>query len=171
MKQLALFLFLALTLTSMAQEKNMTDFKVEIKDVEDIHMVYYEYTGPYQKSFNDFGNLMAYLGKNNIPLGAYSLGIFYDDPATVPENELRSEAGYSVQKAVNVTEGYKFKTIPASKALSVRYNSVEEIMLAYGALSEYIAEHKIKTKPFSLEIYHSYEKNYLDAEILFLVEE
>jgi effector-binding domain-containing protein len=172
------FLFIVmlymLGLALNAQEKSASckaKFNVEIKEIEEIHMVYYEFTGPYMNSFNDFNKLMGYLKTNKVPMGPHALGIFYDDPSQVPEDQLRSEAGYMVQGKVKTGEGFLFKTIPAGKAVSVKYTSMEDIMKAYEAIGKYIGENGIKVKPFSIEIYHSTDPSVIDAEILFLIEE
>lgn len=163
-----------LKITLMAQENVTTSenkFTVTVKDVQEINMVYYEFTGPYEQSFNNFGQLMAYIQQNNIPMGASSLGIYYDDPAIVSADKLRSEIGISVSKKVETTGDYKFKTIAAGKAVSVKYYSMNEIMQAYEAISKYIMDNGLKTVPYSLELYYSADPNVIDAEILFLIAE
>jgi effector-binding domain-containing protein len=173
-KSILLIFSTFLTVIAMTQEtqvKKAKDFKVEIKELDDIHMVYYEFTGPYQDCFNDFGKLMEYIQTNQLPMGAYSLGLFYDDPENVPAEKLRSEPGYMVQGPVKGNDDFKYKKIPATKAVSVRYKSMEEIMPAYEAISKYIAENSLKTEPYSMEIYYSYDPNTVDAEILFLMKD
>jgi effector-binding domain-containing protein len=134
-------------------------------------MVYYEFTGPYEQSFNEFGQLMSYIQQNNIPMGPYSLGIYYDDPATVSADKLRSEIGFAVSQKAEPTGKYKFKTIPAGKAVATKYSSMAEIMPAYEKISKYIMDNGIKTAPYAIEIYYGSDPNVIDAEILFLITE
>jgi effector-binding domain-containing protein len=148
-----------------------TEFKIEIREMDEIHMVYYNYTGSYQHCFDDFPKLMAYIQQNNIPMGKYSLGLFYDDPDTVPEEKLRSEPGYMVQGPVKTSGIYKYKKIPASKVVSTRYKSMDQIMPAYAAIGKYIAENKLETQEHSMEIYYSYDETTVDAEIVFFLKE
>lgn len=158
----------------MAQEtaiKTEKDFKIEIRKIDDIHMVYYEFMGPYQNCFNDFPKLMEYIQKNQLPMGPYSLGLFYDDPEEVPAEKLRSEPGFMVQGPVKVGDGFKYKKIPATKAVTTRYKSMEEIMPAYAAISNYIMENKLSTAEYSMEIYYSYDEKNVDAEIIFLLKD
>jgi DNA gyrase inhibitor GyrI len=154
-----------------AQENNdaTNKFQVCIKDVPEMNIIYYSFTGPYDQSFNDFGNLMAYIQQNKIPMGAHALGIFYDDPSSVSADKLRSEAGFMITKKVEVSGNYKFKTLPAGKAVSVRYKSMNDIMMAYQAIGKYIAEKGIKTEPYSFEIYYSSDPTVIDAEILMFI--
>lgn len=158
----------------MAQEttiKTEKDFKIEIRKIDEIHMVYYEFTGAYQDCFNDFPKLMEYMQKNQLPMGPYSLGLFYDDPENVPEEKLRSEAGFMVQRPVTVGNGFKYKKLPARKAVTTRYKSMEEIMPAYAAISNYIIKNKISTEDFSMELYYSYDEKEVDAEIVFFLKD
>ena len=154
-----------------AQEQNdaSNKFQVSIKEVPEMSIVYYSFTGPYEQSFNDFGKLMAYIQQNKIPMGAHALGIFYDDPSTVSADKLRSEAGYMVSKKVEVSGNYKFKTLPAGKAVSVRYKSMNDIMTAYQTIGKYIGENGIETEPYSIEIYYSSDPSVIDAEILMMI--
>lgn len=163
-----------LTLLTMAQEtkvKTANDFKVEIRELDDIHMVYYDFVGPYQECFNDFGKLMEYIQAEQIPMGPYSLGLYFDDPETVSADKLRSQPGFMVQEPIKVSDVFKYKKIPSCKVVSTRYKSMDEIIPAYEAISKYIEENEIQTESFSMEIYYSYDPNVVDAEILFLIKD
>lgn len=174
MKTNIAFLIIATFLTQliMAQEtkvKTKEDFKVEIRELDDIHMVYYEYKGSYHKAFDDFGKLMEYIQKEQLPVGAHALAVYYDDPNIVAEEKLRSEPGYMVQGPVEVSDGFKYKKISGAKAVCSHYNSMEEIVLAYEAIGEYIAKENLQTQEFALEIYYNLEPETYDGEILFLI--
>ncbi len=140
--------------------------QVEVKDIPEIQMVYYEFKGPYMQSFSKFTALMDFIKNNNIPLGEHALGIFYDDPMAVPEDQLKSEAGFMVKSIVEPKEGFLYRKIPACKAVAIRYKSYDEIMPAYQAISKYISEKNLKTAPYSIEVYYSSDPSVVDAEIL-----
>jgi effector-binding domain-containing protein len=163
--------FLASSIDGISQEKD-TKFDISIRKVEEIHMVYYDFTGPYDKSFTDFGQLMAFVQKENIEMGPFSLGIFYDDPAVVDKTKLRSKIGIAVtSNAEFKSEKFNYKKIPAGKAITVRYKSMEDIMPAYTAISEYIASNNLKTENYSVELYYGNDPNSIDAEILFYIKD
>lgn len=168
-----LTVLIALTAINLkAQNKEtMKEFDVQIRNVDEIQMIYYSFTGSYMQSFNDFPKLMAHISQNNLPMGPYSLGVYYDDPEKVPENKLRSEVGYMVTDQVKESGVYKYKKIPAGKAVSVRYKSMEDIYPAYDALAAYIEKKGLNTEEFSLEIYYSNDPNVVDAEILMMIRE
>ncbi len=157
--------------TAQTNQPVASKFDVTVRDVAPINMVYYPFTGPYERSFDQFGNLMAYLQQNKIALGGQSLGIYYDDPATVSADKLRCDVGMMVAKKADVSGNYKFKALPAGKAVSVRYHSMDEIMPAYQAISQYIAEKGLKTEPYSIEIYYSADPTVVDAEILMMIKQ
>lgn len=142
-----------------------TDVKVKVKDMQEMHVVYYEFIGAYDQAFNDFPKLMGYIQSQKLPMGPYSLGIFLDDPQQVPASELRSEVGFMLTGPVETTGDYKYKKVPGGKAVTAKYNSMEEIMPAYEAIGKYIAENNLKTAPFSIELYYSYDEKNIDAEI------
>jgi len=163
-------IIISLQLGIMAQnpetEKSM---EPTIRKVDKIQLIYYNHTGPYQQAFSNFGQLMGYIQQNQLPIGPNSIGIYYDDPETVPENELRSEVGFMLMKPVEGSDNFKYKEIPAGKAVSIRYTSWEEISPAYEAIGKYIAENNINTVPYSVEIYYSSDPSVVDSEILFFL--
>lgn len=172
MKKVLFIIASCIAISIVAQDStniSAKNFEIKIRDVNEIHMLYYEFTGPYDQSFNNFGKLMEYINKNQLPMGPYSLGIFYDDPEKVSADKLRSDIGYMLAGKVEPTEDYKYKYIPACKAVSVKYKSMEEIMSAYQAISKYIMNNKLKTQPYSIEIYNSFDPGTIDTEILFLI--
>ena len=163
---LVLILIISTMTTKASEPTTKPSFDVKIRTVEPFEMLYYEYTGPYEQSFNDFENLMAYIQQKGIAMGPYSVGLFYDDPQEVPAENLRSEPGIMVQKNFAPEEPYKCKTVDGGKAVTVKYHSMEEIMPAYQAIAEYIEANKLETKDYSLEIYYSFDPNTIDTEIV-----
>jgi len=153
------------TLNAQTQEKKNT-MEPTIRDVNEMHLMYYEFTGPYEECFTDFGKLMQYIQTNSVAMGPYSIGVYYDDPEVVPVNELRSEVGYLTNKVEKGNKVYKTKTLPAGKAVSLKYNSMDDIYPAYGALAAYIAENNLETESYSVEVYYSNDPSVIDAEIL-----
>ncbi len=159
-------------LTNMAQEKpscaekTKNSFEVTVKTIDDIHMIYYKFKGPYMNSFNDFGKLMEYVQANNVPVAQNTLGVYYDDPEQVPEDQLRSEVGYILTDKTEETGNYKYKKIDGCKALSVWYYSMDEIMPAYEAIGKYAEENDVEIEGYSIEIYHGFDPEEIKAEIL-----
>lgn len=161
-----------LVATNGIGQENDSKFEITIRKVEKIQMVYYDFTGPYDKSFSEFGQLMTFVQKEKIQMGQFSLGIFYDDPAVVDKAKLRSKIGIAVASNPEFkSEKFNYKKIPAGKAVTVRYKSMEDIMPAYEAISDYIMKNNLKTEDYSVELYYGNDPNTIDAEILFYVKE
>ena len=174
MKTRTLFtVFMATVCISLSAQtkENLKEFDVKIREMEEIQMIYYSFIGPYMQSYDDFPKLMAHIQQNGISMGPYSLGVYYDDPEKVPENELRSEIGFMVSEKATETKNYKYKKIPAGTAVSVKYKSMEEIYPAYKAIAAYIEKEGLKTEGFSVEIYYSMDPHIVDTEILMLLKE
>jgi effector-binding domain-containing protein len=158
-------LSLTLIILSTMNAQTQPQVEVKVKKMDEIHLVCYAFTGPYQQSFNDFPKLMGYIQSKKLPMGPYSLGIYYDDPQQVPADQLKSEVGFMVTKKADVETPYKYKKLEGVKAVTAKYTSMEGIMPAYQAIAAYVAENKLKTAPYSVEIYYSYDETNVDAEI------
>ena len=143
MKKFFLFIMILFAIGFAIQGGTQEKFPVTEKDVAGFHIVYYEFTGPYQKAFEQFGPFMAYLRQNGIETGPYSVGIYLDNPQmTAPEN-LRSEIGFMVKKEVKTSGIYKYKKVEGFKAISTWYHSMDEIQGAWNALGAYLMKNSL----------------------------
>lgn len=158
------------SISNVSGQDDTEKFKVTIRDVDKIQMVYYEFTGPYEQSFSEFGQLMSFVKENNLAMDKFSLGIFKDDPEFTPADKLRSEIGLAItsKTKIDLTK-YKYKEIPAGKAVTVKYKSMDEIMPAYKAIEDYIKSNNIKTENFSVELYFGQDPADMVSEILFYI--
>jgi DNA gyrase inhibitor GyrI len=145
-------------------------FKVTVRDVDKIKMVYYEFTGPYDQSFSEFAQLISFAKENKLTMDKFSLGIFKDDPELTPADKLRSEIGLAITSKAKVDLAkYKYKELPAGKAVTVKYKGMDEIMPAYEAIAEYIKTNNIKTENYSVELYFGQDPDQMVSEILFYI--
>ena len=164
-----LFLIMALSATLLCQTKKTKKMEVKIRNVESFEIIYYEFTGSYKDAFSEYEHLMNFVKENNVTMGPYYVGVYFDNPEEVPENELKSWPGHMVSGKFKENETYKYKKYKACKAVSVTYNTMEEIMLAYAALGKYVQENNIDTEPYSIEVYKSEDPKNMDAEILMFI--
>ncbi|OGS22945.1 MAG: hypothetical protein A2252_07650 [Elusimicrobia bacterium RIFOXYA2_FULL_39_19] len=86
--------------------------KIEFKaqDVGAMTMVYTEHIGPYNKIGPKFEIVKKYLDDNKIAY-TYGIGEYLDNPAKVRQEELRSYAGYLVDKPIKTAEPIRVKKI------------------------------------------------------------
>ncbi len=143
-------------------------FKAETRKIEPFQYVYYEYRGSYMNAFTAFPQLSEYVDAENIETDLYSLGVFYDDPSLVTENDLRSEIGIMIKQKIKDGQ-YKCKKVDGFKAAVIRYNNMDEIENAYAALTKYMKEKNLTPVGPAYEFYYSFDENNFDAEILFPV--
>jgi len=113
-------------------------FPVKKKKVDGFTILYYEFTGPYQKAFDPFTEFMAFLKKNKIETGKYYVGIYLDSPQMTAPEKLRSEIGVMVKGKIADTGKYKIKKVDGFTAISTWYHSMDEIQEAWNALGRHL---------------------------------
>tara|TARA_E500000318_G_scaffold17908_1_gene18443 strand:+ start:5566 stop:6477 length:912 start_codon:yes stop_codon:yes gene_type:complete len=95
--------------------------RVEIKDVKPDPIIAWRHVGPYYEVGASFGALHGWLGKHALyPHVTGSFGLSYDDPASVPEAELRYDACVSVREGAPIPaealpENARADTLPAGR--------------------------------------------------------
>ncbi|RQR31676.1 GyrI-like domain-containing protein [Burkholderia sp. Bp9142] len=74
-------------------EEDMVKHEVEIRRLPELHGYAVAHTGAYLKVGDAFGQIGAWVAQHGlIGPGAKMIGIFYDDPDTTPEAQLRAKA-------------------------------------------------------------------------------
>lgn len=136
-------------------------------------MAYVSYTG----SYSSIGPVMAAVEKTlaneNIKV-TQGIGIYYDDPAATPVNELKSEIGMVVDPvSVNLLaplEGkYLVKTLPQAKSVVATFplKNILSYFIApmkiYPIMNAYMSGHNINMNVPRIEIYDQNTK-----EIIFI---
>ena len=84
-------------IAELDQERNPTMYQVETITVPGVRVAAIRHRGDYQLTGRAFERLMAVAATTGLlTLDTRSVGVFYDDPASVPEAELRSAACITV---------------------------------------------------------------------------
>lgn len=94
------------------------DYRVEIARFEGVRLAALEHRGDYQEIGNTFARLQIGFAANGISFSR-SFGIYFDDPESVPEKELRAEAGLVTDAAIPAGQGIREIKIPAMLCASV----------------------------------------------------
>ncbi|OGD72371.1 MAG: hypothetical protein A2Y64_00015 [Candidatus Coatesbacteria bacterium RBG_13_66_14] len=83
-------------------------------------------------------------------------GLFFDDPALVSPEELRSEVCFPVAADVKPPKGYAYKVTEPCKAVMTTFKGefTEENMPDYDALFKYVAEQGLLVAGPVIEVYH-----------------
>jgi len=97
-------------------------FNVEELELDEIHLAGYSHKGDYMKNASAFDKLIMNAASQNL-LNEYSriFGIYYDDPKSVDEDQLRSMACLSVDKSQTVENDMQRFVIPAGKYVSILF--------------------------------------------------
>ncbi|GLS04467.1 AraC family transcriptional regulator [Chitiniphilus shinanonensis] len=102
------------------QESNM--YPVTIRECPAFHIVALAHQGNYMKIGEAFDKLMLKCRSEGwLDESTRWLGFYYDDPATTPENELRSHAAASVSHTIMVEPPFEAMTIPAARCAVLRH--------------------------------------------------
>jgi AraC family transcriptional regulator len=87
------------------------NYRVEIAPFEGARLAAIAHHGDYQKIGNSFAKVQIFLIAHGMPLGR-SFGIYFDDPESVAEKELRAEAGLVIDNKIPPHEKIREVKIP-----------------------------------------------------------
>jgi len=122
--------------------------------------------GPFQEAIpRGFQKLFAWLGAQNLqPLGQ-SLGIFHDDPAKVPAEQLRSELCVPVAPQAQGSGEIQVKELAEFQAATTVYQGESNIRPAYNQLYEWLHAQGYRDAGPVYEMYLSMPGEELRAEV------
>ena len=83
---------------------------ISISEKGPYYFVYLEHQGPYYLVMNKIDQVEKYLVDDKIEF-LQAAGIYFDDPAQIPESDLKSYGGFLISDSVSVKEPYKFQKI------------------------------------------------------------
>jgi hypothetical protein len=132
------------------------------KDSEKIVLIYEPFTGPYEKTKEAFLKVESYLKKEGLS-SKKAAGIYYDNPAQVPSEKLRSECGFIINEKdyarLDALKGkYNIRTIEKGSFLYAEFPYKNVLSFMIGPMKVYPAfSNKIKENnnipTYSIEIY------------------
>jgi AraC family transcriptional regulator len=93
-------------------------YRVEIAPFAGARLAAIEHHGDYQKIGNSFAKVQIFFTANGLPFSR-SFGIYFDDPESIPENNLRAEAGLMTEAKLPAHAKIREVKIPAMLCASV----------------------------------------------------
>ena len=107
---------------------------VTIKDQPELRVAGIRHIGPYHEIGREFGKLGTIAGPAIKP-GMMMVGVFYDDPATTPPDQLRSDAAITLPDGASAPNGLIEHRLPAGRyATTVHVGPYEGLPDAWARL-------------------------------------
>lgn len=95
---------------------------VTVKDFEGVHLAALPHRGNYLEIGNAFGQLGVWASTHGLfDRPRRMIGVYFDDPATVPVSELCSEAGLEVDPATPLGQGMTMRELPPGRIATILY--------------------------------------------------
>ena len=135
-----------------------TTMKLEIKDLPRRRLAYLEHSGPYYQIGSTFERLAQIARAGGLLPGAFenAIGMYFDDPTTVPEPELRSWAGLIVADEARLPHGLTEGWLEGGcYAVGVHMGSYETMFSSWGESYRLVSEAGLTIRqapPFELYV-------------------
>ena len=138
----------------------------EIKHFPGTRVAYVSEMGPMGEAVKrGFDKLYAWVGAHNVqPLGA-SIGIFYDDPAKAPADNLRSDLCVPVADDVQGSGDVQIKNIGDMPVATITYQGEQNIEHAYNEVYDWLHAQGYRDSGAPMETYLSKPGEELRAEV------
>jgi effector-binding domain-containing protein len=136
---LLVFILLVTGCAKQEEKKAEPGLEIKIKTTEKIRFAYLKNLGPYW----EMTPLFAQVGKYAMEKGITGelMGIYYDDPAVVPPDSLRSEIGISVPEDYEPDPPFQARELlPQQVVFAVLKGPYDEIAKEYGEIMKWIEE-------------------------------
>ncbi len=152
---LGFFIFAHTGCEKKVEEKKVEEkkgYQILTKSIDKMTIVYVEHVGPYEQLGPLFGQLAVYAGQKGLEFNM--VGLYYDDPATVPAESLRCELGIQVDEGFEPDSGYLVKEIPPHKVVyAVMRGAYDRIAMEYPTIMKWMGEKGLKIAGPITEIY------------------
>jgi effector-binding domain-containing protein len=114
---------------------------IELKEVEPKAVISLSWTGSYNQTEDMFDELLGWLMREGHPYSEPPIGVYYDDPAEVDEEELEAEICVPVEERFEAGEGMERKELPGvTMAATVHEGPYDEIPGVYDGIFDWIEE-------------------------------
>lgn len=127
-------------------------YEILTKTTEEMTLLYFEHTGPYDQIGTTLNQLADYATKKGID--GNMVGIWLDNPEAVIPESLKSEIGVVVPYGYMPDSGYGIQEIPARKVVyAILKGPYPEITKEYPYIREWIKDKGYKLSAPVTEIY------------------
>ncbi len=130
--------------------------QVEIVNQPSMRVAAVRHIGPYTEVSEAFERLSKIAGEAGLfAPGVLMLGLYHDDPNTIPANELRSDAALTIGDGVKSPDGTAEMTVPAGRYAKLVYTGpYSGLPGAWGEVTSWVQKGGEKmTASMSYELY------------------
>ncbi len=115
--------------------------EIQVKEVEPMTVMSLPFTGSYDQTQEKMAELMGWLLRVGHPYSELPMALYYDDPAKVPEEELRAEVCLPIEEACEPAEEIERKALPGvTVAFAMHEGPYSGIPATYEEIFAWIAE-------------------------------
>ncbi len=115
--------------------------EVETKTIEPMTVMSLSFTGPYSQTGNRLDELVGWVLRGGHPHSGPPMGIYYDDPAKVSEDELRAEVLVPIEEECEGEGLIVRRELPGAEvAYAVHEGSYSKIKKVYEEIFNWITE-------------------------------
>jgi len=140
---------------------------VETETLPGLRLATLRHLGPYQQIGRTFGRLHEIVTRAALPHREL-VGVYYDDPATTPADQLRSDAGVIIDEGVALPPGLEEQRVPAGRfACAEHAGSYAGLPAAWSELKRTIAAEAGDAHPrgYTFELYRNTPMDVPEAEL------
>jgi AraC family transcriptional regulator len=130
---------------------------VETETLPGLRLATLRHLGPYQQIGRTFGRLHEIVSRAALP-HREMVGVYYDDPAVTPEDQLRADAGVIIDEGVPLPPGLVEQRVPAGRfARAEHVGSYAGLPRAWGDFTRELAAQSGKPNPrgYTFELYRN----------------
>jgi len=136
---LLVFFLLVIGCAKQEEKKAKPQLEFKIKTTEKLKFAYLENRGPYWAMAPLFGQVAQYGMEKGVT--GKLMGIYYDNPALVPAESLRSEIGISVPEDFEPEPPFKVKELPPQEVVfAVLKGPYDQIAEEYDRIMAWVQE-------------------------------
>lgn len=127
-------------------------------------IVYLSHTGPYHQIAEKIEQVSAMLHEKNVRTLS-ACGIFYDDPSTVPQDQLRSKGGFLVEGEVTAATPFAIETVAPREVIvaTVKAHPAVAPFKTYPKMNAWMQQNNFQVAGPGLEIYR--ESGIIECEL------
>jgi len=142
------------TITAQSTKSSQPEFTAVVETMDSIYIASLSKMGPYTEVGKSLGELMDWLGKNNVmPMGA-PFGIYYDDPSKIPSESTKYEVCFPVPSGTKGNKQVMVKKFgPVQVAATIYTGPYDKVGTVYTKLIEWIINNKFEVTGPAHEFY------------------